>query len=382
MELIKRGHEVTVITTDPEFRNDTAPKNLREIDIHDMSYNVWKDFSLTVTGKEEDLTNQISAFAKIIHNLFEQLMSVKDVQDLIYDKKQQFDLILLEAFFVPVLGFTHIFKAPTILVSTFGTIIGNYEIMGAPTLPTLYHHNFRQRLYNLNYWEKVTELYQYFRFRYIFSSNEEKCNKLIKSVFGPDTPSLSVLKNDVDLLLLNIHPIWEGNYPVPPNVIHMGGLHQTPPKKLPKDLQEYLDTSQNGVIYFSLGTNVLPSSLSQEKMKIFENVFSQLPYNVIWKWDSDDKTVKSKNIKIYKWLPQSDILRHPNVKLFITQGGLQSTDESITAGVPLIGIPMLGDQWYNTEKYVHHKIGIKLSLEKLTENQLKNAITEVIEDKR
>ncbi|CAG5031220.1 unnamed protein product [Parnassius apollo] len=268
MELIKRGHEVTVITPYPYFKNDTAPKNLREIDIHDISYKIWNNFSLTVTGKEDDLMKQVPAFAKIVYDIFEQIMSVKDVQDLIYHKKRQFDLILLEAYFVPMLGFTQHFKAPTVL-----------------------------------------------------------------------------------------------------------------PLLMDKDLQQYLDTSQNGVIYFSFGTNVLPSALPQEKIKIFESVFSQLPYNVIWKWDSNEKSFKSENIKIFKWLPQSDLLRHPNVKLFITQGGLQSTDESITAGVPLIGIPMLGDQWYNTEKYVHHKIGIKLLLENLTENQLKNAIIEVIEDK-
>ncbi|CAG5031224.1 unnamed protein product [Parnassius apollo] len=382
MDLIKRGHEVTVITPDPYFKNDSAPKNLREIDVHDISYKIGKDFIPTITGSEDDLINQVVAMAGIISDLLEKQMKVKDVRDLIVDKKRQFDLILLEALFEPLLGFTHIFKAPTVLVSSFGPFIGSYEIMGAPTHPTVYHNMFSQRLYNLNLWEKVAELYKYFRIRYILSSREENYNKLIKSIFGPDTPPLSVLKNNVDMLLLNVNPIWEGNHPVPPNVIHMGGLHQKPPKELPKDLQQYLDASQNGVIYFSFGTNVLPSALSQEKIKIFENVFSQLPYNVIWKWDSNEKVEKSKNVKIYKWLPQSDLLRHPNVKLFITQGGLQSTDESITAGVPLIGIPMLADRWYNTEKYVHHKIGIKLSLEKLTENQLKNAIIEVIEDKR
>lgn len=68
--------------------------------------------------------------------------------------------------------------------------------------------------------------------------------------------------------------------------------------------------------------------------------------------------------------------------MFITQGGLQSTDESIIGGVPLIAFPMLGDQWYNAEKYTHHKIGIKLDFENLTEEKLKNAIIEIIENKR
>lgn len=73
---------------------------------------------------------------------------------------------------------------------------------------------------------------------------------------------------------------------------------------------------------------------------------------------------------------------HPKVKLFITQSGLQSTDEAITAGVPLIGVPMLGDQWFNTELYVIHKIGIRVDMDTLTDIKFTDAIKTVIGDVR
>lgn len=73
---------------------------------------------------------------------------------------------------------------------------------------------------------------------------------------------------------------------------------------------------------------------------------------------------------------------HPNLKLFITQGGLQSTDEAISAGVPLIGIPLLADQWYNVQKYVRHHIGVQLDIEFLTEEKLIKAIETVTGDRR
>lgn len=76
------------------------------------------------------------------------------------------------------------------------------------------------------------------------------------------------------------------------------------------------------------------------------------------------------------------LLGHPNIKLFITQGGLQSTDEALTAGVPLVAIPMLGDQWYNAEHYEHFQIGKKVLMETITEEILTNAIHTVIEDNR
>lgn len=88
------------------------------------------------------------------------------------------------------------------------------------------------------------------------------------------------------------------------------------------------------------------------------------------------------NSSIYSFFHNYFISGHPNVKLFITQGGLQSTDEAITAGVPLIGVPMLGDQWFNVEQYVRLDIGIKLNLETITEDILKNAIENIINNKR
>lgn len=73
---------------------------------------------------------------------------------------------------------------------------------------------------------------------------------------------------------------------------------------------------------------------------------------------------------------------HPKIKLFITQGGLQSTDEAITAGVPLVGVPMFGDQWFNVELYTKLNIGKQLNIETLTREQLTHAINAVINDKR
>ncbi|XP_063541982.1 UDP-glucosyltransferase 2-like isoform X1 [Cydia strobilella] len=381
-ELAKRGHEVTVITTDPAFPKGLAPANLREIDVHDISYGSWrKQMAKIKNGHKNDVGKQVKGFNDVCVAIFEKQTAVVEVQDIIQNKNNSFDLLLVEAWTRFVFGFTHVIKTPVIAVSSLGAVIDNYDVMGAPIHPLLYPQTIATGIYNLSFWEKVTEYYNYFSTMNDFRSTEKYEDAVLRRIFGEDTPPLSELKNNIGMMFINMHPIWEGNIPVPPSVIHIGGMHQKPEKDLPQDLKQYLDSSKHGVIYISFGTNVDTSSLPREKVQSIINALSHLPYDVLWKWNQDELPGRTKNIRISKWFPQSDLLRHPKVKLFITQGGLQSTDETITGGVPVIGIPMVGDQFYNVAKYDYHKIGKKLCLDDLNEETLRSAIEEVIENK-
>ncbi|KAJ8733176.1 hypothetical protein PYW08_001474 [Mythimna loreyi] len=381
--LASRGHEVTVITTDPAFPKGGTPPNLTEIDVHDLSYRIWTDEVVKAQRgiQEDDIIAPMTAIMQAMLKVFDNHLKTEEVKTLIMDKHTQFDLLLLEAYFEPALVFSHIFKAPVIQVSSFGAVHPNYESVGASTHPLLYPINSRRKLNNLTIWEKVREIYFNYKINnMIWNGWDSTGNSIIRKHLGPDIPQISELMNNIDMLFLNIHPMFETIRPVPPSVIYVGGLHLKPTKELPKDLKSYLDSSKHGVIYISYGTNVDTSLLPPEKIQILIRVLSQLPYDVLWKWNSDELPGRTENIRISKWLPQADLLKHPKVKLFITQGGLQSTDEAIAAGVPLIGMPMLGDQWFNVERHEFHKIGVRLDMETLTEENFKNAISKTIGD--
>ncbi|CAF4941838.1 unnamed protein product [Pieris macdunnoughi] len=379
-ELARRGHQVTVVTADPVFKNGT-PTNLTEIDVHDISYKLWRDnFVYKVEfGQKKTLFPQIEAAVNIIRKLTVIHLKHEKIQELIKDPSQ-FDILLVEAWTRQTLVYSYIFKVPVILISSFGMTMGNDETLGTQSHPILYPLVLQQRLYNLTFWEKLDEFYKHWRFKMIWFKKENEEMNSFREILGPYLPKYCELNNNVHMLFLNIHTLWIENQPLPPNVISIWGIHKKPEKPLPKDLETYMDSSKHGVIYISFGSNSPSIALPQEFIQKLIRVFSKLPYDVLWKWEADEMPGKSTNIKISKWLPQSDLLRHKNVKLFITQGGLQSTDEAITAGVPLIGIPMHSDQWYNVEKYEKHRIGVRLDMETITEGVFSAAIKTVIND--
>lgn len=182
-------------------------------------------------------------------------------------------------------------------------------------------------------------------------------------------------------MFVHTNPVLDYVRPLNPNTIQLGSMHVNPPQLIDDlELKTFLDASQQ-VIYMSLGSNVKSKDLSNATKTIFLNVFRDLPYQVLWKFENDQLANKSKNVKISKWFPQSDLLAHPNVKVFITQGGLMSLEEAIDRETPIIAIPFLLDQNQNALKAQEEGFGLRLVVEELTEAKLHEAIREVMKPK-
>lgn len=81
----------------------------------------------------------------------------------------------------------------------------------------------------------------------------------------------------------------------------------------------------------------------------------------------------TKTLKIW-----GSISAHPNLKLFITHGGLLSTTEAVARGIPLIGIPITGDQPVNMKIFSDAGFGITLEVDDITEDVFYEAIKEVL----
>lgn len=73
-------------------------------------------------------------------------------------------------------------------------------------------------------------------------------------------------------------------------------------------MQIFLDEAKNGAIYFSLGSTVKGSTLSETYRKMFIKMFAKLPQRVLWKYENDTLPGRPSNVMINKWMPQFDVL--------------------------------------------------------------------------
>ncbi|XP_037930368.1 UDP-glycosyltransferase UGT5-like [Teleopsis dalmanni] len=126
------------------------------------------------------------------------------------------------------------------------------------------------------------------------------------------------------------------------------------------------------------GSNVQSKDMPDEKLKMFLRVFSSIKQRVIWKFENESIPDLPKNVLIRKWLPQSDILAHPNTKLFITHGGLFSTQEGVHHAVPMLGIPFYCDQHLNMNKAVKNGYAISLHFQSINGDILRGTIIKLL----
>lgn len=234
--------------------------------------------------------------------------------------------------------------------------------------------NFVQRVTST-----LTHLIEYaFRSYVIDPAVQEVLDKYYKN-----TPKVSNYKKNYKMYLINSNPITDNKQPVFPNQKNVGGAQIRQPKELPAEFKDFADSATNGLVLFSLGTNVRSDSLGTEKIETILKALGRLKeYKFLWKFETKEKLPIQlpENVKIQAWMPQNDILAHRNTKLFISHCGLLSTQEAMWYGVPILGFPVFADQPQNALKLVELGVSKTLSILSFIENELYETIKQLIED--
>ncbi|XP_014670892.1 PREDICTED: UDP-glucuronosyltransferase 2B1-like [Priapulus caudatus] len=114
--------------------------------------------------------------------------------------------------------------------------------------------------------------------------------------------------------------------------------------------------------------------MTNGKLRILLDTFRGIKTHFfVWSIDRDTKGISlPKNIKMFRYVPQNDILGHPQVVAFMTHGGLNSVWEALYHAVPMVVMPLHADQYKNAGNIVNRGIGVRadfrggFSVEELT----------------
>uniref|UniRef100_A0A3Q3X8F2 UDP-glucuronosyltransferase n=1 Tax=Mola mola TaxID=94237 RepID=A0A3Q3X8F2_MOLML len=107
--------------------------------------------------------------------------------------------------------------------------------------------------------------------------------------------------------------------------------------------------------------------------------FAKLPQKVIWRYKGDRPASLGNNTLLVDWMPQTDLLRHPKIKLFVAHGGTNGVQEAIYHGVPILGLPLIFDQRDNLFRIEVRGAG-KIDFFTMNKHTFLQGIQEVVND--
>lgn len=200
--------------------------------------------------------------------------------------------------------------------------------------------------------------------------------------YAPEMPyvSLNTLLGRAEIWLVQSDHILDYPKPTLPNVRMIGSIASSPPKPLSPDLQSFMDKATDGVVVVSFGSLVhtFPRELGEDVlMQAFKSLTK---LKVVFR--SNLTSPDPERIVTSPWIPQNDLLAHPNTKVLVTHCGMSSQYQALYHAVPMVGIPLFYDQGYNERRMTERGFGRSVRLMALTPSQLVEAIQDVATNPR
>ncbi|XP_064341190.1 UDP-glucuronosyltransferase 2B31-like [Camelus dromedarius] len=385
-ELVTKGHEVTVLISSASIfidPNTQSLLNLRFLTKDDFKY-VFKHLldKWTYLAKDSFWT-YFSTVESILWEYSD--MQMKLCKDVVSNKKlmtklheSRFDVVLADA--VGPCGelLAEILQIPLVYSLRFSPGFALEKYGGKLPLPPSYVPVIMSELGDqMTFMERVKNMMYVLYFDFWFQTfNEKKWNHFYSEVLGRPTTLLETV-GKADMWLIRNYWDFEFSRPRLPNFEFVGGLHCRPAKPLPMEMEEFVQSSgEDGIVVFTLGSIV--TNITEERANVIASALAQIPQKVLWRYHGKKPDTLGPNTRLYKWIPQNDLLGHPKTKAFITHGGANGIYEAIYHGIPMVGIPLFADQPDNIAHMTAKGAAARLDLDTMSTTDLLNALNQVI----
>uniref|UniRef100_A0A3P8TTL6 UDP-glucuronosyltransferase n=1 Tax=Amphiprion percula TaxID=161767 RepID=A0A3P8TTL6_AMPPE len=389
-ELHSRGHDVTVLRPSdawyikpdsPHYKSVTLNAAggfdhdnfgefvKRTVEIRRQGASFWTRMALEI-----DLIKESNKIHRMVLLMIEEMFADDKLMKSLRDTK--YDLVLTD----PAIGggvlLAHRLGLPLVL-NVRWTIQGEGHQAIAPT-PLSYvpipwseltdKMTFTERVQNM-----LTYIFMSLQIMYVVDPNYIP---FVHRHFGPNVHYMELFQS-ADIWLMRNDFTFEWPRPTMPNIVYMSGFQCKPAKPLPKELEDFVQSSgEHGVIVMTLGTLVekLPEDITED----IAAAFAQLPQKVIWRHKGKRPSTLGNNTLMLDWLPQNDLLGHPKTRVFVAHGGTNGMQEAIYHGVPLVGLPLMFDQPDNFFRMKARGVAKVLDLATVNRDNFLEALKEVL----
>ncbi|KAM5153027.1 UDP-glucuronosyltransferase 1A1-like [Mantella aurantiaca] len=382
-KLSHRGHQIVVVVPEPNlFLNDLGfpvktynlpfSREFMEAQVKQVSKEVFE--YNTVQHKLKTLYERITNSANWLLTSCKLLLQNETL--IKYLEEANFDVLLNDPAFPCGQIVSEHLSIPSVHFMR-GTPFGmDEEASQSPSPPsyiprmfTTYtdHMDFSQRVKNV-----LVRLLEYALCHSLYSPYAHVASEFLKR----DVTSVDLFSR-ASIWLLRYDFVIEYPRPTMPNMVFIGGINCVDWKPLNQEFEKLVNSSgDHGFVVFSLGSMV--SEIPIHKAMDIAEALRSIPQMVIWRYTGPVPSNLGKNTHLVKWLPQNDLLAHPKARAFITHAGSHGIYEGICNAVPMVMLPLFGDQMDNAKRIESRGAGITLNVLDFIPEDLSKALTSVI----
>ncbi|XP_042858862.1 UDP-glycosyltransferase UGT5-like [Penaeus japonicus] len=372
--LAERGHKVVMLINHPlESRNPNITLVFHGLDD-------FRPENISMFRIRKDVQEASRIYYEMFEAVSRKFYKVPKVKRL-YERRKEFDLIIV-FHMMNEIAYPFVHGRPYITITTVGVDATQSAALGNVLNPAYvsnfvfpfpqplsFYHRFLNLLLQIGiacYWKSMAM---------------SGVQKELSSQF-PDFPSLVEIERNQSLTLMNSHFSLDTPLPLLPSQVEIGGMHCRPGNPLPQDLESWISgAGAAGVVYFSLGSTNQGVTLPAHYRDILLEAFRRIDQRVLWKTVGEVDGVPE-NVLVRKWVPQQDVLAHPNVKVFISHAGLLSTQEAAYHATPVLALPIMADQPRNAANIKGAGFGLALEWEEITVDLVLETLRDLIDNPR